>query len=339
MNKVTRILVVDDEPAILEVFSVILLSAGYEVWKAANGKECLQMTRERRPDLVLLDVKLPDLNGIDVCRQIKADTALLDTFVVLVSGKAISAADKMDGAEIGADDYMVKPVNPDEFLARIRTIVRLHDTAAALRASEQHYRRLVEILPDAVGMLDLQGRLTTANRQAVEMLGYAGQEELLGKTAFDLTLPEDHERIKVDITATLETGVLRNVEYRVLRKDGSRFPVELSAAVSTDADGQSCGIVIVVRDITARRLAEARIRELAHILDQARDAIVIRDLEGHIQYFNKGAERLLGWTADEVRGRRTVDLFYEDASTFAEAQKTLLQTGEWNGELHAHLLH
>ena len=335
MNKVTRILVVDDEPAILEVFSTILLSAGYEVWKAANGKECLQMTRKRRPDLVLLDVRLPDLNGIDVCRQIKADAALLDTFVVLVSGKAISAADKMDGAEIGADDYMVKPVNPDEFLARIQTIVRLHDTTAALRASEQHYRRLVEILPDAVGMLDLQGRLTTANPQAVEMLGYADPGELLGKTAFDLTLPEDHERIKADITATLETGVLRNVECRVLRKDGSRFPVELSAAVSTDADGQSCGIVIVVRDITARRLAEARIRELAHILDQARDAIVIRDLEGHIQYFNKGAERLLGWTADEVRGRRTVDLFYEDTSTFAEAQKTLLQTGEWNGELQA----
>jgi len=115
-----------------------------------------------------------DLNGIDICRQIKAD-ALLDTFVVLVSGKAISAADKVGGAETGADDYIVKPVNPDEFLARIRTIVRLRETTAALRASEQHYRRLVEILPDAVGMMDLQGRLTTANRQAVEMLGYAGR--------------------------------------------------------------------------------------------------------------------------------------------------------------------
>jgi PAS domain S-box-containing protein len=291
------------------------------------------VTRERRPDLVVLDVMLPDLNGIDVCRQIKADAALLDIFVVLVSGKAISAADKVSGAETGADDYIVKPVNPDEFRARIRTIVRLHDTTTALRASEQHYRRLVEILPDAVGLMDLQGRLTTANRQAAEMLGYAGPGELLGKSAFDLTPPEEHERMKADTTITLATGVMRNAEYTMLRKNGSRFPVELSAAASTNADGQSRGIVIVVRDITARRQAEARIRELLHILDQAHDAIIIHDLEGRIHYFNKGAERILGWTADEVRGRCVTDLFFEDTSTFAAAQEKLLQAGKWDGEL------
>jgi PAS domain S-box-containing protein len=334
MNRATRILVVDDEPAILKFFSMILRRAGYEVWEASNGQQCLQVTREKRPDLVLLDVRLPDLNGIDICRQIKADAALLDIFVILVSGMATSAADKVDGAETGADDYMVKPVNPDEFLARIRTIVRLRDTTAALRASEQHYRRLVEILPDAVGMIDLQGRLTTANRQAVGMLGYAGPGELLGKNAFDLMPPEEHERMKADLTVTLETGVMRNAEYTMLRKNGSRFPVELSAAVSTGADGQSRGIVIVARDITARQQAEARIRELLHILDQAHDAIIIHDLEGRIHYFNKGAERILGWTADEVRGRCATDLFFEEVSTFAEAKEKLLQAGEWDGELH-----
>jgi PAS domain S-box-containing protein len=333
MNKATRILVVDDEPAVLEVFSMILRRAGYEVWGASNGRQCLQVTRERRPDLVLLDVRLPDLSGIDICRQIKADAALLDIFVVLVSGMATSAADKVDGAETGADDYMVKPVNPDEFLARIRTIVRLRDTTAALRASEQHYRRLVEILPNAVGLIDLQGRLTTANRQAVEMLGYAGPGELLGKSAFDLTPPEEHERMKADLTVTLETGVMRNAEYTMLRKNGSRFPVELSAAVSTDVDGQSRGIVIVARDITARQQAEARIRELLHTLDQAHDAIIIRDLEGRIQYFNQGAKRLLGWNADEVRGRHVTELFSEDTFEFDAAQEKLLQAGEWDGEL------
>ncbi len=334
MNKATRILVVDDEPAVLEVFSMILRRAGYEVWEASNGRQCLQVTRERRPDLVLLDVRLPDLSGIDICRQIKADAALLDIFVVLVSGMATSAADKVNGAETGADDYMVKPVNPDEFLARIRTIVRLRDTTAALRASEQHYRRLVEILPNAVGLIDLQGRLTTANRQAVEMLGYAGPGELLGKSAFDLTPPEEHERMKAELTVTLETGVMRNAEYTMLRKNGSRFPVELSAAVSTDVDGQSRGIVIVARDITARQQAEARIRELLHTLDQAHDAIIIRDLEGRIQYFNQGAKRLLGWNADEVRGRHVTELFSEDTFEFDAAQEKLLQAGEWDGELH-----
>ena len=331
-NKVTRILVVDDEPAVLEVFSMILRRAGYEVWEASNGRQCLQVTRERRPDLVLLDVMLPDLNGIDICRQIKADAALLDIFVVLVSGMATSAADKVDGAETGADDYMVKPVNPDEFLARIRTIVRLRDTTAALRASEQHYRRLVEILPDAVGLTDLQGRLTTANRQAVEMLGYAAPGELVGKSAFDLTPPEEHERVKADITVTLKTGVMRNAEYTMLRKNGSRFPVELSAAVSTDADGQR-GIVIVVRDITARQQAEEALRQSQEryrtLAESSPDAIFILDRESAIQYVNSVAIQWLGRADTELLGRSPAEFFPpEIARQHQEVVQRVFETGE-----------
>jgi PAS domain S-box-containing protein len=333
MNKATRILVVDDEPAVLEVFSMILRRAGYEVWEASNGQQCLQVTRERRPDLVLLDVRLPDLNGIDICRQIKADAALLDIFVVLVSGMATSAADKVDGAETGADDYIVKPVNPDEFLARIRTIMRLRDTTAALRASEQHYRRLVEILPDAAGMMDLQGRLTTVNRQAVEMLGYAAPGELLGKSAFDLTPPEEHERVKADITTTLETGVMRNAEYTMLRKNGSRFPVELSAAVSMDPDSQSRGIVIVVRDITARQQAEEALRQSQEryrtLAESSPDAIFILDRKSAIQYVNSVAIQWLGRADTELLGRSPAEFFPpEIARQHQEVVQRVFETGE-----------
>jgi PAS domain S-box-containing protein len=335
MNGTTRILIADDEPAVLEVLSTILRRAGFEVWEASTGQQCLQLTREKRPDLVLLDVMLPDLNGFDVCRQIKTDPARLDIFVVLISGKATSVADKVQGAETGADDFMIKPVNPDEFLARIRTIVRLRETTIALRAGEQHYRQLVEILPDAVGVINPAGQLKMANQRAVEMLGYADPEELLKKSAFDLTPAEEHERMKADIAATLEKGIMRNAEYLMLRKDGARVPVELSAVASTGAEAPSRRIIIVARDITARRQAEARVRELLHLLDQAQDVIIIRDLDGCIQYFNQGAERLLGWTPDEVRGQRITGLFFTDASAFAAAQKKLLQTGEWNGEIQA----
>ena len=155
MNKTTSILIVDDEPAILDVYSAILRIEGYEVWQAATGQTGLQTVRERRPDLVLLDVMLPDCNGMDVCRQIKSDAALADVFVVLASGTAISAASKVDGLGLGADDYLSKPLEMSEFLARVRTMVRLRNTTAALRASEQRHRRLVEILPEAVGLIEI----------------------------------------------------------------------------------------------------------------------------------------------------------------------------------------
>src|ERR1022692_2922317 len=97
MSKTTCILVVDDEPAVLAIFSEALRTAGYKVLKASTGRQGLQVARERRPDVVLLDVVLPDLSGIEVCRQIKADADLRDVSVVLCSGEATSVADRVDG--------------------------------------------------------------------------------------------------------------------------------------------------------------------------------------------------------------------------------------------------
>ena len=122
MNQTTRILVVDDEPEILRVFTQILNNAGYEVLTAATGRDGLRLAREERPDLVLLDVLLPDFNGMAVCKQIKGDPILKDVFVVLISGGATSTTHKVEGLASGADDYMVKPLDPDELLARIQTM-------------------------------------------------------------------------------------------------------------------------------------------------------------------------------------------------------------------------
>jgi DNA-binding response OmpR family regulator len=108
---------VDDNLPFLELYSQILRDAGYEVSVASNGRQALRIIRARRPDLVVLDVVLPDISGIDVCRKIKGDAALRDVFVILISGQAISAEQTVDGLAIGADEYLFKPVAPSEFLA------------------------------------------------------------------------------------------------------------------------------------------------------------------------------------------------------------------------------
>jgi PAS domain S-box-containing protein len=333
MNKPGSILVVDDEVEIRHLFSKCLAMAGYEVSEAGTGAECLEIVRQKTPDLVLLDVRLPDMSGMNVCRQIKGDTGLQDVLVILCSGEATSIADKVDGLGTGADEYVAKPVSLEELLARIRTLMRLRDTVAALRASEEHHRRLINILPDAVCLIRPDGQLLSVNSQAVAMLGHATPAELLRKNVFDLTSAEDHERIKTDITVTLKAGIIRNAEYTMLKADGTQFLVEWSATVSYGADGRPAGLVCVVRDVTERRRTGERIRQLLDLLDQAHDAIIVRDLDQGIHYFNKGAQRILGFSEPEVRGRRVTDLFFQDVAAFAAAQATLLQTGEWNGEL------
>ncbi len=276
MNKITRILVVDDNLEILHLLSEMLRVHGYEVMEASTGRQGLQMTRQMRPDLLLLDVVMPDLSGVEVCRRIKADALLSDVFVVLVSGQATSSAEMIGGLEAGADEYIAKPVDSAEFLARIRTIVRLRDTTAALRASERHYRSLVDILPDGVGMIDLEGRIADANRQAVAMWGFADRAEMLGKNTLELLRPEDHERFKRNMASALKTGLMRNAEYTMIRKAGQRFAVELSAAVSTNADGRAVGLVAVARDITERKHAEEELRDLSGRIIEAQEAERLR---------------------------------------------------------------
>jgi PAS domain S-box-containing protein len=270
INK-TRILMVDDNLPFLELYTHVLLDAGYEVMTASTGRQALRITRERLPHLVVLDVVLPDISGIEVCRQIKEDAALCDVFVILISGHAIGAEHTVDGLAIGADEYLCKPVGPREFLARIRTMARLMETTAALRASEQHYRHLVEILPDAVALIDMQFRLTGLNERAAVMLGYGEQGELLGKNVFDLIQTKDHDRFRANITA-LKKGVVGSAEYGFLRRDKQCIPVEMSAVLSVAPNGESLGLVTVARDVTERKYVEEELRRLPRRITEAQEA-------------------------------------------------------------------
>jgi PAS domain S-box-containing protein len=270
MKKLGSILVVDDDDAVRQLFVTCLRHEGYEVQEAATGLKGLNLAQTRHPDLVLLDVRLPDVSGIEVCRKIKTDLTLKDVFVVLCSGEATSVEHKVDGLHTGADEYLIKPFGVNELLARVQTLMRLRNTTAALRASEEHHRRLIDILPDAVCLIHPKGELLAVNSQAVTMLGYASTEDLLHKSIYHLAPPEEHERIRADISVAMREGIIRNAEYMMLKKNGDVFRVELSATVSLGATGQFTGLLSVVRDITERKRAqqalqasEERFRQLA----------------------------------------------------------------------------
>jgi two-component system, OmpR family, response regulator MtrA len=115
-----RILVVDDDPSIAEMIGIVLRGEDFEPEFAAEGAAALAAFRERRPDLVLLDVMLPGVDGVEVCRQIRAESGVP---VIMLTARG-DTADVVRGLESGADDYVVKPFNPKELVARIRTRLR-----------------------------------------------------------------------------------------------------------------------------------------------------------------------------------------------------------------------
>jgi two-component system alkaline phosphatase synthesis response regulator PhoP len=119
--KQKKILIADDNEHVRESLASILEDEGYAMWIAKDGAEALRKTREIAPDILILDVMMPEMSGYEVCRTIKSDPDLKKTFVLMLSAKG-QETEKERGREVGADEYFVKPFSPSEIVARIKKI-------------------------------------------------------------------------------------------------------------------------------------------------------------------------------------------------------------------------
>lgn len=124
-----NILAIDDEPDILDIIRMNLEKEGYKVWTAATGEEGLKKAREKLPGLVILDLMLPGLDGLDICKTLKNDTKTRHIPILILSAKG-DEADIVAGLELGADDYITKPFSPKVLLSRIKTVLRRVNSAS-----------------------------------------------------------------------------------------------------------------------------------------------------------------------------------------------------------------
>jgi len=126
----------------------------------------------------------------------------------------------------------------------------------ALRDSEEKLRKMFESVTDGISVIDLKGSITEVNQRAVEMHGFSSKDELLGKNAFELVAPRDHEKIATEMKKAIKREAIGRVEYTLLRADGSEFPGELSTSALKDASDNVVGHITIVRDVTERKRAE-----------------------------------------------------------------------------------
>lgn len=140
------ILVVDDDPHILEVLSYVLERAGHQVLSAGTGRQALELFSGHKPELIVLDVGLPDIDGLEVLRQLSSSQGLGDTRVLFLSARD-EEIDRVLGLEMGADDYVTKPFSPRELVARVKAILRRRDNSE-VAASQRLSRGIVKIDQD-----------------------------------------------------------------------------------------------------------------------------------------------------------------------------------------------
>jgi class 3 adenylate cyclase len=171
-----RILVADDNPMNVDILQTRLEAHGYEVVTAADGEEALARARDADPDLILLDVMMPKLDGFDVCRRLRADAARPFVPIILVTAKG-DPKDIVAGLEAGGDEYLTKPVDQAALVARVKSMLRikaLHDTVQELN------RTLEQRVAEQVGQLDRLGRLKRFfSPQLAELIVAGGAEDPL----------------------------------------------------------------------------------------------------------------------------------------------------------------
>ena len=270
MKRPIKLLLIDDSSEVRSFLTELLRKSGYEVEEASTGIEGLKLAREKSPDLVLLDVVLPDLNGLVICKQIKSDPELNGVFVVLISGEAVSWEDRAAGLAVGADECLAKPIEPRELLSWVQAMVRVQQAEKWLRASEQRFRALVEHSCDAVAVLNAEGSFSYAGPSTTNILGYT-VEELLGRNAFELVHPDDLS-ITVDLFQRLlgAPGSSESAQFRYRHKDGSYRWLE-GTGTNLLLDSAVRGMVINYRDIDQRVRAEHALRTLSSQLIETQE--------------------------------------------------------------------
>ena len=259
MKSDLKILVADDDPEQLRVIERLLKSEQYVVATVVNGQECLQALGTDKPDLLLLDVMLPDMSGVEICKKIKEDPGLTSIHVLLLSGVKTASDNISEGLETGADGYLIKPLKNRELLARIAVAHRIILAENALVDSEARFRNLFEHSTVGKSMTSLDGKILV-NQAFCELTGYT-KEELQYIRWQELThpddLPYDMEMVRLIISGECQS---KRWEKRYIHKNGNIVWADVSTVLERDKEGNPLYFITSIIDISDRKLADHTIK-------------------------------------------------------------------------------
>ncbi len=296
-----RVWVVDDSP--LESQRVCsLLSQQYEVDAFSEGASMLErLSAGVAPDLVLLDWQMPGVSGVEACRFLRERYDEVSLPILMLTSRG-ARQDFAEGLMAGANDYVAKPYDDAELLARVRTLVRTRRLAEAIRVREERFVTTLTSIGDAVITTDLKGVITFLNHGAEVLTGWQSAEVLgrLFDDVFEVFDAGSHTRVESAVRGVLREHqtVGLSGDQVLRRRDGSEVPVEQTA--TPIGEGSALGVVVVLRDISLRRRAALEAKERADF-EEKLIGIVSHDLRNPLNVILLSATSLLRYDQPDER--------------------------------------
>ncbi|MFB8789179.1 MAG: adenylate/guanylate cyclase domain-containing protein [Potamolinea sp.] len=276
------IVIVDDKPTNLGVLFDFLTDSGFKVLVAQDGESALQKVEYAHPDLILLDVMMPGIDGFETCRRLKAQESTKDIPVIFMTALS-DTVDKVKGFNLGAVDYVTKPVQQEEVRARVTTHLKLRNlqkkleaqnlqlqeeieqrknAEESLREAEAKYRSIFENASDGIFQSSPQGRYITANRALARIYRYCSPEELMTQiTNIWRQLYVDPTRSEDIATLLQMEDTVSDIESQVYRKDGKIIWISENIRTVRDSNGAVLYYEGTVADITERKKSEVALRQ------------------------------------------------------------------------------
>jgi PAS domain S-box-containing protein len=343
-NTAATILIVDDEIRNRELLERLLQPEGYITLSAANAEEALASIADRVPDLILLDVIMPGMDGCQLAVKLKANPASANIPIIMVTAQVDRKA-RLAALNAGAEEFLTKPVDRAELSLRVRNLLRLkilrdlllnqnltlerrvaersielERSIDALRVSEARFRNLTEMSSDFYWESDAEHRLTArgAAQEKVSSVSNFQRGAQIGKRRWDMAyLSPDAAGWAAHRRGLDARQPFREFEFSRLGIDGTERHISISGESVFDASGAFTGFRGVGTDITKRKRAESKLREsedcYRDLFENSQDLICTHDLDGKLKSVNPAAVRLTGFSREALLGMNMADLLTRGA--------------------------
>ena len=341
----STILIVEDHEAVRQGLEALLGDEGYRAVSASSGRDALRKATEILPDLVLLDIKMPGMDGFEVCRRMRADPVLAQVPIIVLTA-VTDRESRLRGFEVGADDFVTKPFDQMELLVRVRSTIRLNryrrlleeqsrrqEAEEDLRKSERFLENVFDAIQDGIHVLDRDLNITHVNQWMEEQ--YAEKMPLLGKKCYEVFQDRQTPCPWCPSIPAMETGEpQREVTVPHASKNTPVGWLELSAFPLRDVEGRIIGAIEYVKDVTDRKRAEEALRQSEErfwrMAESIQDGLTIIE-NGRVAYVSDRACEIFGYSREELMELTPLDFAAPEERE--RLQRVMEQVRGENGDL------